>query len=111
MQAGKLRYLITIQRLTGARDTTGEETDTWYAWAQVWVHFEPWTGSARSGREMWTPSGQLIALDYTRIHLRYIAGITPKDRIVYAGRTFDILAVNNRDERNAELELIAKERQ
>lgn len=110
MQAGKLRYLITIQRLTGARDTTGAETDTWTAFAQVWAHIEPWIGSARAGREMFSID-QVQALDWTRVHIRYLKGLTPKDRMLYDGRLFDIQAVNIRDERNAEMELICKERQ
>jgi SPP1 family predicted phage head-tail adaptor len=110
MQAGKLRFLITIQRLTGARDTTGAETNAWYTFAQVWAHIEPWIGSARAGREMFSVN-QLQALDWTRMHIRYLAGITPKDRVLYDGRLFDIQAVNTRDERKAEMELICKERQ
>jgi SPP1 family predicted phage head-tail adaptor len=110
MEAGKLRNFITIQQQSGARDTTGEETDTWTTFAQVYAHIEPYVGSARAGREMFQ-AGQLVGLDYTRIHLRYLAGITPKMRVSYNGRIFDILAINNRDERNAELEMIAKERQ
>jgi hypothetical protein len=57
---------------------------------------------------------QLIGLDYTRIHLRWdsrLANLSPKDQVIYSGRKFDVQAVNNRDERNFEIELIAKERQ
>jgi len=53
----------------------------------------------------------LQSLVYTRVHIRYLPGITPKDRVNYQGRLFDILAVNNRDEANFEMELICKERQ
>jgi SPP1 family predicted phage head-tail adaptor len=110
MRAGKMRHLVTIQRQTGARDTTGNETDTWSTFATVWVHIEPYVGSARAGREEFA-GNQMVGLDYTRFHLRYLAGLAPKDRILYGTRIFDIQAVNNRDERNFELELIAKERQ
>lgn len=110
MKAGKMRHLVTIQRQTGARDTSGNETDTWNTFATVWAHIEPYVGSARAGREEFT-GNQMVGLDYTRFHLRYLAGLAPKDRILYGARIFDIQAVNNRDERNFELELIAKERQ
>lgn len=110
MRAGKLRRLVTIQRLTGARDTTNNETDTWKTLATVYAHIEPYLGSARSGREEFS-GGQITGLDYTRFHIRYLAGVSPKDRILYNGRVFDIQAVNNRDERNFEMELLAKERQ
>ena len=110
MQAGKLRKLIIIQRQTGARDTTGAETDTWTTFAQAWAHIEPWIGAARSGDELYR-ANQLIAIAHTRITLRYLAGVSPKDRVLYGTRIFDILAINNRDERNAEMEFLAKERQ
>lgn len=105
-----MRRLITIQRLTGARDSTGNETATWATFAQIYAWIEPFIGSARSGREDFS-GGQIQGLDYTRFHIRYLAGITPKDQVLYDGRTFDIGAVNNKDERNFEMELLCKERQ
>ncbi len=117
--AGKFRHLITVQRQTGARDTVGNETGTWTTLAQTWGWIEPYVGSARAGREEFMGK-QLIGLDYTRVHLRWdsrLATLSPKDQILYvdalhpAGRIFDVQAVNNRDERNFEIELIAKERQ
>lgn len=110
MRGGKLRYLVTVQRQSGAVDTTGNQTLTWITLAKVWAWIEPYVGSARAGREEFS-GNQMIGLDYTRFHIRYLRGLAPKDQILYDGRTFDIQAVNNRDERNAELELIAKERQ
>jgi len=113
LRAGKFRHLCTIQRQTGAVDTTGGETFTWNTLAQTWCWIEPYVGSARAGREEWS-GNQLIGLDYTRFHLRWdsrIADLCPKDQILYGTRVFDVQAVNNRDERNFELELIAKERQ
>ena len=108
--AGKYRHLITIQRQTGAVDTTGNQTQTWTTFATVWAWIEPYVGSARAGREEFA-GNQMVGLDYTRMHLRYLPGLAPKDQVLYAGRTFDIQAVNNRDERNYEMECILKERQ
>jgi head-tail adaptor len=125
MQAGKLRRLVTIQRQSVGQDSTGQETGVgleaggWTTYTKLWAHIEPYIGSARAGRELFSQE-QLISFDYTRMHYRYStesAGITPKDRVQFtdAGsgitRTFDILAINNRDERNYELEAIMKERQ
>jgi head-tail adaptor len=113
MRAGKMRHLLTVQAQTGATDTAGEETFTWSTVAVTWGWIEPYIGSARAGREEFS-GDQLIGLDYTRIHLRWdsrLALLKPKDQILYGIRLFDIQAVNNRDERNFELELICKERQ
>lgn len=112
MAAGKLRHFVTVQRQTGARDTTGAETDTWTTLFQAYASVEPWIGSSRSGREEFLRN-QLQALDYTRITFRYndVQGMNPKDRILFNGRYFDIQALNNRDERNELLEVVCKERQ
>lgn len=119
LKAGKFRHLITVQRQTNTVDTTGQETRTWTTLAVTWGWIEPYVGSARAGREEFS-GNQLLALDYTRIHLRWdsrLATLSPKDQILYVdafhpnGRVFDVQAVNNRDERNFEIELIAKERQ
>lgn len=119
LRIGKFRHLCTVQRQTGATDTAGQETRTWTTLAQTWCWIEPYVGSARAGREEFS-GNQLIGLDYTRFHLRWdsrLATLSPKDQILYtdplhpSGRVFDVQAVNNRDERNFEIELIAKERQ
>ena len=110
LDAGKLNHFVAIERITGARDQSGAETNTWSTWAQVWAHLEPFTDSARSGKEEFADFS-VQSIVYTRVHIRYLPGITPKDRVNYNGRLFDILAVNNRDEGNFEMELICKERQ
>lgn len=112
LQAGNLRHVVTLQRKTGATNTTGEETDTWTTLATVWASVEPFIDSRRGGTEEMQAS-QLIAISWTRIRMRYSASfsIGPRDRVSWNGRVFDIVNVNNREERNAELELICKERQ
>jgi head-tail adaptor len=111
IRAGKFRYLLAIERLTGAQDSTGAEMQVYSTYTKAWGWIEPYIGSARAGREVFTAEGQLVGLDYTRIHMRYIPGVGPKDRVRYGTRLFDILAINNRDEQNFEIEMIAKERQ
>ncbi len=44
-----------------------------------------------------------------RITLRYMSGITPKMRVNYNSRIFDILSVINVGERNRELQLMCRE--
>jgi head-tail adaptor len=110
MQAGKLRHLVTVMRHSSTQDSTGSEVLSFTVYTKVWAWIEPFVGSARAGREVFS-ANQLVGLDYTRIHLRFLVGLTPKDQIVYGTRVFDIQAVNNRDEEDYELELIAVERQ
>jgi len=101
---GKLRHLVTLQRQTGATDSTGAETQTWSNLATVWAAIQPFTG-----RELFQ-NNQLTALGDTRILLRYYPGLRPKDRVLFGTRIFEIRDVSNRDERNIEMELIAQER-
>jgi head-tail adaptor len=116
VKAGALRYLVTIQRLSSAQTATGSvPPNVWSNWQQVYAGIEPYVGSARSGKETFEKE-EVQAVAYTRVHLRYLSGLSTADRVLYqqAGqpdRTFDIVAINNRDEQNAELELICKERQ
>ena len=107
MRAGKLRHQITIQRLTGVRDSSGAETDTWETFKTVWASIEPSTG----GAEMFLMGQQFQGVTTARICLRYTAGITPKYRVSFCGRLFDILAVHNKEERSREIELVVKEHQ
>jgi SPP1 family predicted phage head-tail adaptor len=112
LQAGHLRHFITIQRKSGATNTTGEETDTWTTLGSSWASVEPFIDSRRGGTEEMQGS-QLIAISWMKIRMRYMLDISilPRDRVTWNGRIFDIVNVNNREERNAELELICKERQ
>lgn len=60
------------------------------------------------GRELL--AAQQIQADVThRISMRYLAGVKPKWYGVYQGRTFNFLSVRNFEERNIELEILAKE--
>src|SRR5258708_35973738 len=108
---GKFRHLLTVQRQTGARDTVGNETDTWNPLAVTWGWIEPYVGSARAGKEEFMGK-QLIGITYTRVHLRgdsRLATLSPKDRIVYGRRIFDVSSGSNHDDRNYETGLMARE--
>lgn len=102
--------MVTLQRRTGAVDTTGQPTDTWVVLGNVWASVEPFIDSRRGGTEEMQAS-QLLAVSWMKIRMRYFDAITPADRVTWSGRVFDIVNINNREERNAEMELICKERQ
>jgi len=98
MQAGKLRHRIEVQNNTPVRDTTGQPVASWAVTATVRAAIEP-----LQGREL------LIAQQATptithRITLRH-RSLTPEQRLVEAGgtRTFEIISVANKRERNHEL--------
>lgn len=109
MRAGRLRHRVVIQRRTGAANAFNEPTDTWSDLATVSAGVEP-----ISGREYF--AAQTVQSEVShRVTIRYLAGITPKDRIVWTdtatdvARYFDIRAVIDRDERHREMHLMCVE--
>lgn len=106
MQAGRLRHRVELQRATDAIDAYGDTTPTWATLATVWAAVEP-----ISGREYFLAQ-QTNSEVSTRITIRAVPGVilTPKDRIRWGSRLFDLQAVIDRDERGRELQLLVIER-
>ena len=107
MEAGKLRHRITIQNPPAARNEYGEEeqdSDDWTDFKTVWAAITP-----LSGRELW--NAQQSQPDVThRIEIRYLAGVTSKQRAKLGSRLFNFQSMANIEERNRELHIVAVER-
>jgi SPP1 family predicted phage head-tail adaptor len=106
MRAGRLRHRVVVERATDGTDAYGDQVPTWVALATVWASVEP-----LSGRE-YVAAAHVQADVSTRIVLRGIPGVTltPKDRIRYGSRLFDIKQIVDRDSENVELQLLTLER-
>jgi len=104
IEAGQFRHRVSVQQLAGGQDETGQEEAGWAEIAQRWASIEP-----LSGREFFQGK-QLEAEVTVRIRMRYLRGLTPKMRVVYGARAFDVQHVINVEERNRELELLCIER-
>lgn len=104
LEAGKLRHRITIFETTTTRDSTsGDMVDSTSELATVSASV-----IQMSGREL--VNAQQVQPDATyKVNLRYLADVTPDDFFTFNSRKFNILNVNNKEERNIELELLAKE--
>jgi SPP1 family predicted phage head-tail adaptor len=103
MKIGKLRQRIKIQKYTAGRDSFGGEEPVWTDVAEVWARVSP-----VSGKEFFA-SAQVNAEVTTKITMRYIKGITPKMRVVFDSRSFDIVSVLDFEERGIELNLMCRE--
>jgi SPP1 family predicted phage head-tail adaptor len=109
MRIGRLRHRVTLQRRTGAANAFNEPTDTWTDIATVSAGVEP-----ISGREYFAAQQVQSEVSH-RVTIRYLAGVNPKDRIVWTdpatdvARYFDIRAVLDRDERHREMQLMCVE--
>lgn len=106
MRAGRLRHRVVVERATDGTDAYGDQVPTWVELATVWASVEP-----LSGRE-YLAAAHIQADVSTRIVLRGIPGVTltPKDRIRYGSRLFDIKQIVDRDSENVELQLLTLER-
>lgn len=105
MLSNTTRHRVELQRNTPTRNAHGEEID-------FWATFATRHASVKSlhGRERFS-ARQLVADADVRIRMRYdtsIADLTPKDRIVWGARIFDIMSAFSVD--NREMDITAKER-
>ena len=98
-----MRKRIVIQQTTQAVGARGGIADTWATFKIRWARVEP-----IGGAEGFTGDRERAARRVT-FELRYTSGVTPKMRVSWDSRIFDILSVSNIDERNRELQLLTEE--
>lgn len=108
MRAGNLRHKVSVEQIQVSRGTTGEEIETWIPHTtspKIWCSI-----SRLSGQERFDIFGaQEIASQIFKFTTRYVKGITPKHRLVFDSRNFDIQQVDNVDNRSKELHLYCEE--
>lgn len=103
MRAGKIRHRVSIQRKTISQNSIGEGIESWSELCKRWASIEPASGSE-------VVIGDQINGTVTHIvTMRYLGGLTSKDRVTFNGRNFDINGVVNTDERNIETILACRE--
>lgn len=94
--AGKLRHRVTIKTSASARDSHGGIVLTYSSARSRWAAIEPVGGT--ESREADAPQPEVTH----RIRMRHGSSITPKDRIEFDDRTFEVVNVLNVDERSIE---------
>jgi SPP1 family predicted phage head-tail adaptor len=102
IDAGKLRERVTIQQAAEARNSLGETTLSWATFTERWASVEGVTAREALG------SGQLEVSITHRVRMRYVTGLTQQMRLIWRGRTLEIVSLlehNNRSEH----ELICQE--
>lgn len=106
MRIGKLRRVVTIQAPTQGQSGTGAPTQTWATLANGANLFAEILEEA--GREQ-IQAGQVNPQRPVTVRIRYLAGVTAQQRVLYGSRTFQIMSVVNVNERSRELELTCLE--
>ena len=102
LDLGKMRERVTVQQATERRNSLGETTLEWSTFAERWASVEGVTAREALG------AGQLEVSITHRVRLRYIDGLTQQMRLLWRGRTLEIVSLlehNNRSEH----ELICQE--
>lgn len=105
--SGKLDRRITLERFTYTTDPgSGEQVKTWSTLATVWAAKRDVSDSER------VASAEVSAEISTRFQIRWDGSwsdLNPKDRVVYDGRTYDIVGVKELGRREG-LEISANAR-
>lgn len=87
MRAGKLDRQVTVQRLTETgRNGVNEPLMTWADVAIVWAQQRPDRGSERFA------AAQVSGTSVMTFHIRYMDDLSTKDRLIYEGTIFEIIA-------------------
>ena len=103
VRAGKLRHKIIVQSFTVSQDTYGEADKTWSTHKTVWADVQP-----ISGREYFNAKQHTSEISH-KVITRHDSTITPKMRVYYDSRYFDIESVINEGERDKQTTLMCRE--
>lgn len=87
MRSGRLDRRLTLQRKTATENDYGEPVETWTTIATVWAEKIPVRGAERYA------AMQTVAEVDTRFKIRYRTDVSPLDRVVCAGITYDVKGV------------------
>ena len=98
-----LRHKVILEKKTQTSDGAGGYTTTWEEVATLWTSIEKRRGSER------VHHGQLTATSTHIFRLRYTNIITPDMRFCFDGRIFNIRSIENKEERNHQLEIHVEE--
>ena len=106
IRAGRLRHEVIIQEVTQTRDTSGSVTESWSTTDTVRAEIKPIksAGSERFIHE------QVMSVGTHMVTIRYQGDVTPKHRILWGSRIFDINDVRDDYEKNRTMELICTEK-
>ena len=106
VRAGMLRHIITIQRPTESQGILGDVVEKWIFKFRSRSFVKPLTGGE------WFITEHLLNTVDHQIVIRdpRSTSFTPKDRIIFGDRIFDIIKILNFEERGMHLNMLVKER-
>jgi SPP1 family predicted phage head-tail adaptor len=102
MDAGTLRDRVTVQQATEARNRLGESILSFSTFAEVSASVQ-----GVSAREFLLAGQQQVEVSH-RVRMRYLNGLTPQMRLLWRGRTLEIISILEHENRSVH-ELICQE--
>ena len=97
MRAGLLRHRVSLQSKSVAKNTHGEDIESWSTDKTVWASVEHLRGVEKEN------AGKYKATCTHRIVTRGVADISPDQRFLWGTRVFGIVRVNDLFERDITL--------
>ena len=102
MNPGTLRNKIEIQNKTITQDSELNAIETWVTWKTLSAQPMP-----KTGKEYYKLN--TVNSDITEaFKIRYIADVTPQQRVKFKSKYFEIIDVINVDERDREIIITCK---
>lgn len=102
MNAGTLRDRVTVQQATENRNRLGESISEWATFTEVWASVQ-----GVSAREFLLAGQQQVEVSH-RVKMRYLNGLTPQMRLLWRGRTLEVISILEHENRSVH-ELICQE--
>lgn len=96
---GRLRERIVLQQAAVSIDASGDPAYAWSDVATVWARVEP------SGGGVETVADRRTSIAAYEVTIRWRAGVSARQRLVWRGRYLQIERVENADERRERLTL------
>lgn len=100
---GRLRHRLTVQNVVETRDEIGANVVTYENVVTMWGSVVTLSGNER------VVASQIAPRSTHKIRMRYLAGLTVRNRLKFGDRLFQIEFVNNVDQRNKILEMLCVE--
>jgi SPP1 family predicted phage head-tail adaptor len=111
IQPGELRKRIRIQQNAAVQTPDGGTAENWVDFVTRWAAIGPLGGrELAAAAQVYPEANSLITLRWFPGAELLRPGVAPDMRILYGARQFDIVNVNDVEERHQELRIVAIER-
>ena len=103
MEIGELRHKITFQKLTTTTNENGFEVEDWEDYKTVWAAI-----TNLHGREYFEAAA-VQKENTVKFTIRYFKGLDTSMRILFQGRQYNIISIDNIKYKNKYIEIKALE--